>query len=144
MTAAPHHATNFVKYTRDSIELILARNRKTSLGNDNIPYWIYRDCAHELSEVVTMLVNLSSIGLGVVSSAWRIAVITSIPKCTPVGGVNDPRLLSVTPILSRLMKRLIVRDHIYPAKPPNDIIDQYGFKPTGSTTAALVDLTNRI
>ena len=28
--------------------------------------------------------------------------------------------------------------------PSNDIIDQYGFKPTGSKTASLVDLTNRI
>ena len=35
---APHHATNFVKYTRDGIELILAMIRKTSTGNDNIPY----------------------------------------------------------------------------------------------------------
>ena len=28
--------------------------------------------------------------------------------------------------------------------PSNDIIDRYGFKQTGSTTAVLVDLTNRI
>ena len=42
------------------------------------------------------------------------------------------------------MERLIVRDHIYPAIPSNDIIDQFGFKPTDSTTAAFVDLTNRI
>ena len=51
-------------------------------------YWIKRDCARELSEAVTMLVNMS-IGLGVVPSAWRTAVITPAPKCTPVGGVND-------------------------------------------------------
>ena len=37
-----------------------------------------------------MLVN-KSIGLGVVSSAWRTAVITPVPKCTLVGGVNDLR-----------------------------------------------------
>ena len=92
---------------------------------------------------VTMFVNMS-IGLGVVPSAWRTAVITPVPKCTPVGGVNDLRPISVTPILSHLVERLIVRDHIYPAIPSNDIIDQYGFKPTGSTTAALVDSTNRI
>ena len=73
-----HHATNFVRYTRDSMELILARIRKTLPANDNILYWIYRNCAHELSEVVTMLVNMS-IDLGVVPSAWRTAVITSVP-----------------------------------------------------------------
>ena len=100
------------------------------------------DCAHDLSEVVTMLVNMS-IGHGIVSFAWCTAVITPVPKCTPVSGVNDLRPLSVTPILSRLVERLIIRDHIYPAIPSNDIIDRYGFKPTGSTTAALVDLTNK-
>ena len=64
--------------------------------------------------------------------------------CTPVGGVNDLRPISVMLILSRLVERLIVRESIYPAIPSNDIIDQYDFKPMGSTTAALVDLTNRI
>ena len=34
-----------------------------------------------------MVVNMS-IGLGVVPSAWRTAVITPVPKCTPVDGVN--------------------------------------------------------
>ena len=72
---APHRAADFVKYTRASIELILTRIRTTSPGNDIIPYLVYRDCAHELSEVVTMLVNLS-IGLSVVPCALRIAVIT--------------------------------------------------------------------
>ena len=57
---AQHHVTNFVKYTRDSIELILARTRKTSPGNDNIPYWLYHDFTHELSEVVIMPVNMSN------------------------------------------------------------------------------------
>ena len=116
----------------------MSRIRKTSPGNDNIPY-----CAHELSEVVTMLVNMS-VGLGVVPSGWRTAVLTPVSKCTLVGGVNDLRPMSVMPILSCLVERLIVRDHIYLAIPSKDIIAQYGFKPTGSTTAALVDLTNKI
>ena len=42
------------------------------------------------------------------------------------------------------MERLIVGVHIFSAIPPNYINDQYGFKPTGCTTAVLVDLTNRI
>ena len=42
-----------------------------------------------------------------------------------------------------IVERLIVRDHIFPAIPTNEILDQYGFKPSGSTTAALVDLTHK-
>ena len=39
---------------------------------------------------------------------------------------------------------MLDKDHIFPAIPPNDTIDQYGFKPTGNTIAELVDLTSRI
>ena len=133
---APQRAADFVRYTRDSIELILARLRKTS--PDNIPYWVHRQCAHELFEVVTMAVN-GSVGIGVLPSAWRTAIITSVPKCTPVDEVNDRRPISVTPILSRLVERLTVRDHIVSLISSDDVIDQYGFKPTGITTAELVD-----
>ena len=83
----------------------------------------------------------SHLGLGIVPSAWRVMVTSPVPKCTPVSGINDLRPISVTPILSRFVYSLIVRDHIFPA---SNIIDQYGLKPTGSTVAAVVDLTNRI
>ena len=97
---------NFVNYTRDSIELILARTKETSPGSDNVPYWVYRDCAHELYEVFTMIVNMS-VAFGVVPSVWRAAIITPVPKCTPVNKVSDLRPISVTPMLSRIVERLI-------------------------------------
>ena len=81
-----------------------------------------------------------SVSRGVVPAAWRTAVITPVPKCTPVSGVSDLRPISVTPILSRVVERLIVRDHIFPTITPGTLYDQFGFKPT----AALVDITNTI
>ena len=54
------------------------------------------------------------------------------------------RPISVTPILSRMVERLAVKNHISPAIPPTKLNDQFGFKPMGSTTSALVDLTNTI
>ena len=78
---------------------MLARISRTSLGNDNIPYWVYRDCSSELAEVVTRIANMS-VSRGVVPAAWRTAVITPDPKCTPVSGVSVLRPISVTPILS--------------------------------------------
>ena len=77
------------------LSLFLARIRKASPGNDNI-------LRHQLAEVVTMLVNMS-IDLGVVPFAWRTAVITHVPKCTTVGGVNKLTPISETPILSLLI-----------------------------------------
>ena len=38
----------------------------------------------------------------------------------------------------------MVKDYIFPSMPAENIFDQYGFKSTGSTTAALVDITSTI
>ena len=92
---------------------------------------------------VTRIVN-TTVSRGVVLAAWRTAVITPVPKCTLVSGVSYLPPISVTIILSRMFERLIVKDHIFPAITPAELYDQFGFKPTGSTTAALVDITNTI
>ena len=98
-------------YTRDIIELLLARIDRTSPGNDDILYWLFRDCACEIAQVVTKIVNMST-DMGVVPSAWHTAAITPVPKCMPVKGLGDLRPISVTPILSRMVKCLVVRDYI--------------------------------
>ena len=60
------------------------------------------------------------------------------------------RPISITPVLSRIMEKLITRDFLYPmlTSPAvaESLSDQYAFRPTGSTTAALTailsDLTH--
>ena len=84
------------------------------------------------------------IGLGVVLSAWRTAVIIPVPKCTPVKSAGNLRPTSVTPVLSRMDERLIVKDFIFPSIPPAHLFDQYGFKKTGSTIAAITHIMHKI
>ena len=69
-------------YHADVMELLLVRIGRTSPGNDEIPYRLYRDCACEIAQIVTKIVSLS-IDLGVVPSGWRTAAITPVPKCMP-------------------------------------------------------------
>ena len=64
-----------------SNEVLLANVRKTSPGNDRIPYWVFRDCAEGLSQVVTKLINYCPC-IRTVSSAWKIAAVTPVPKPT--------------------------------------------------------------
>src|SRR6218665_16445 len=56
----------------------------------------------------------------------------------------DFRPISITPVLSRLLKCLTVHTYIYPifTQPPMDhlLSDHNAFRPTGSTTAALVSV----
>ena len=60
----------------------------------------------------------------------------------------DFRPISVTPILSRVMERMIVSKFIYPAfvdpPAPLSFSDQFAFKPAGSTTAALIAILDAV
>ena len=61
---------------------------------------------------------------------------------------GDFRPISITPVLSRVMEKLVVRNYVYPAilDPPDQLTfdDQFAFRPTGSTTAAMIFLFERI
>jgi len=58
------------------------------------------------------------------------------------------RPISVTPISSSVLERIVIRDFIYPAlqHPPTqlDFTDQFAFQPLSSTTAALTALLQTI
>ena len=88
-----------------------------------------RDCASAIAGVVAKIVHFS-LTTGVAPAAWRIAVITPVPKHSPITELNDLRPISVTPILNRIVERLVVKDHIMPFVPCDQLLDQYGFKRT--------------
>ena len=51
-------------------------------------------------------------------------------------------MVFVTPHLSRTAEKVIVRRWLQPAIPVDNILDQFAFKPSDSTTAALVYVTH--
>ena len=81
-----------------------------------------------------------------VSAQWKRAFITPIPKVINPTSAVDYRPISITPVLSRILEKRIVRKYIYPAlyiplrccspdlPPLLGFSDQYGFRPTRSTT----------
>ena len=81
---------------------------------------------------------------GIVPTQWKTAIISLIPKVANPQQPSDFRPISMTPVLSRMLERLVVRHHVYPAimHPPPGLCftDQYAFRPTGSTTAAIIAL----
>ena len=76
------------------------------------------------------------------------SIIHPIPKTKHPTSPNEFRPISVTPILSRLLEKFIVKQHIYPyfnhpSVSPN-LTDQFAFRPTGSPTSAIIYLTTII
>ena len=82
-----------------------------------------------------------------VQTQWKQAIIQPVNKIPIPKSEADYRPISITPVLSRLMERLVVQNYIYPAflSPPSlSFSDQYAFRPTGSTNAADICLINKV
>jgi hypothetical protein len=81
---------------------------------------------------------------GTVPSNWLTAIVTPVPKISIPQNLSDFRPISVTPIISRLAEKLLVRYWLRPALAEVDLVDQYAFKPTGSTNCALINCIDHI
>ena len=82
-----------------------------------IPYWVFRECAVELSEIVAYLFN-QSLHSGKFPTRWKQAIVTPILKVKKVSyytSIGDLRPISVTPILSRILEKVVVKKHLCPA-----------------------------
>ena len=69
-----------------------------------------------------------SLKTGKVPSHWLNAIVTPVPKVSSPTSFSDFRPISVTPHISRLVEKIIVRHWLLPAIPPETLLDQYAFK----------------
>ena len=61
-------------------------------------------------------------------STEKSSFVTPVPKKTKPATLSDFRPISVTPILSRLTEKLLVRKWIKPIISTSNYVDQFGFK----------------
>lgn len=120
-----------------NVEVMLRKLKTSAPGADSIPSWVFKKCSYELSNVICHIFNFSLLD-GELPDQWRRAIVTPIPKVPKPHDVCDYRPISVTPILSRLIEKYIVKTFIRPNVPSNIFENQFAFRPTGSTTSALV------
>ena len=117
--------------------------KTTAHGYDGLPAWIFKKCSVELADVIAKLLSLS-FASGQVYTNWKMALVTPVPKVARPASFGDFRPISVTPIISRIAEKVIVKKWLYPAIPPSTIKDQFAFRPTGSTTCALIHLLHHV
>jgi len=113
----------------------------TANGLDMILAWFLRLGAPIFAAPLAQLFQ-QSLAAGVAPRQWKTAVVTPVLKVATPTQPSDFRPISITPVLSRSLERFVVRKYIYPALlQPNltlDFRDQFAFRPSGSTTAAIV------
>jgi len=128
----------------------LERLKPTATGLDGLPVWFLRLSAPWIASVISHIFNMSYVQSCVVPEQWKLSCITPVPKTNqPVDCVDfKPISVTLTPVLSRVLERLIVRRDLYPVLVNPDVShlfhDQFAFRPTGSATAALIYLFHHL
>jgi len=135
------------EFSESEIFHLLDRIKPTASGLDSLPYWFLKLAAPSFAQPVAHLFGLS-LQQSVVPSQWKISCITPVPKTSQPQSCQQYRPISVTPILSRLMEKIVVRKFLYPVLCDKSLSpsfsDQFAFRPTGSTTSALIFLLHQL
>ena len=127
------------------IESHLRRLRRKSCGPDGIPFWVLRDFASIISSPVTVLFNRSLRSCSV-PKCFKRATISPIPKCARPSHPGDYRPISLLPILSKVLERIVLRKCIFPYVHQKLDAAQFAYQPTTGTgtTSALTLLYHRV
>ena len=102
------------EFTEYFIFHLLERLKPTATGIDGLPVWFLRLSAPWIASPISHIFNMSY-SFSVVPVQWKLSCITPVPKTNQPVDCVDFRPISVTPVLSRVLERLIVRRDLYPS-----------------------------
>ncbi|KAL0146881.1 hypothetical protein M9458_057820, partial [Cirrhinus mrigala] len=106
-------------------------NPRKAAGLDNIPGHVLRDCAAQLTDVLTDIFN-TSLSQAVVPTCLKSTSIIPVPKKSPVSCLNDYRPIALTPIMMKCFERLVMHD--IKSSLPNTLDPfQFAYRPNRST-----------
>ncbi|MCJ8741284.1 hypothetical protein PDJAM_G00068850 [Pangasius djambal] len=79
-------------------------NPRKAAGPDNIPGHVLRDCAAQLTDVLTDIFNIS-LSQAVIPTCLKSTTIIPVPKKSTVSCLNDYRPIALTPIMMKCFER---------------------------------------
>ncbi|XP_013868639.1 RNA-directed DNA polymerase from mobile element jockey [Austrofundulus limnaeus] len=104
-------------------------------GPDGIPGRVLRACSEELAGVLTEIFNLS-LARAVVPTCFKSTSIIPIPKNSNPTRLNDYRPVTLTPIITKCLERLVLA-HLRSCLPPTLDPHQFAFRQNRSTEDAV-------
>ena len=119
-----------------SVCKLLLKQKRTTSGPDELPYWFWNTYAYDIAPVITTIFN-TSIKLGIVPDEWKLANLLPIPKESPCIEPNQLRPISLTNIIVRLFERAIYTTELSPVMEKVIHEDQFAYKKGHSSTMAL-------
>ncbi len=110
-------------------------NPRKAAGPDNIPGRVQKDCAAQLTDVLTDIFN-TSLSQAVVPTCLKSTTIIPVPKKSPVSCLNDYRPIALTPIMMKCFERLVMQK--IKTSLPNTLDPlQFAYRPNRSTDDAI-------
>ncbi len=102
---------------------------------DNIPGRVLKDCAEQLTDVLTDIFN-TSLSQAFISTCLKSTTIKPVPKKSPVSCLNDYRPIALTPIITKCFESLVM--HNIKTSLPNTLDPlQFAYWPNRSTDDAI-------
>ncbi len=119
-----------------SIRKTLSRiNPRKAAGPDNIPGHVLKDCAEQLTDVLTDIFN-TSLSQAVIPTCLKSTTIIPVPEKSPVSCLNDYHPIALTSIIMKCFKRLVM--HNIKTSLPNTLDPlQFAYDPNCSTDDAI-------
>src|SRR6218665_3231615 len=90
---------------------LLDHLQPTAEGADQLPTWFLRLLVPVISGWLAQLIN-RSLCESLVPSQWKLAIIKPAPKVKSPQQVSDYHPISVLPILSRIVERIMVHNYL--------------------------------
>ena len=122
--------------TPSEVEQLMKKTKKKSPGSDGIPHWVIRKYATLLSPYITKLFN-RSLNECRVPASFKSGIITPIPKCPNPSSISDYRPITLLPILSKILEKIVAKHWLKPSF-KDSCKDQFAYVPgpgRGTTTA---------
>ena len=129
---------------RDMYESLKSLKRKKSSGYDEIPTSLIIDGAGVLCEPLSLLINCS-LRNSIFPTAEKCAKISPVYKSEERSAMDNYRPISVLPVLSKVMERVVYRQ-VYEYLCKNHLLsdNQFGFRRGSSTEHAVTYFTDQI
>ena len=121
----------------DIVYNFLRKQKRSSSGPDDLPYWFWKTYAAELAPAITKIFNVS-LKVGKVPEVWKRANIVPIPKENVINSSSELRPISLTDIIMKLFERCIYKNEIADVIYYSIDSDQYAYKVGHNSTMALI------
>ncbi|KAJ0170785.1 hypothetical protein K1T71_013557 [Dendrolimus kikuchii] len=132
-------------YGYDEIyKIIKTLNKTNAVGYDEVSTKIIKECATELTPIITYLIN-QSFEEGIFPDALKMAIVKPLFKKGDKNKVDNYRPITLVPILSKIFETAMKR-RVSEYLDKNNILraEQYGFQKGKSTVLACFNLVKNI